>query len=513
MRLLLVLLACSVLACAQTHTFPAQDTNTSTNAFSGNPDFSGNPTSSATPAIANLNNIRFADQFAGANWCAKVAAADSDLGSGPGEIWINNAVGTSACAATWTLARNHVYRFTQGGTYNLCSSCSPGVTVPPGADNVTILAATQNGAANGTQLKWSGTGGTGFVIGGSSADTKFVAVQGIKFDFSGASGATTNGVQAVRAQGLKWHDNMIVGLLSTNGLTSLGDGLDILGTGNYIANVDIQNSYIQGNWTKGFYSNGPSLNTSDFHLFRHLSITRNSYQPGAGTIGFHWGNNSGDGQIAGIDVENYDTGYQIDGRLLYGIVRSENNTSGIIFGASSTSNMLWQQSAGDTMPIKYAGSFNSVFDPIGFTVAPTGGSFIQRNQQNGLVFSDLQAGSSSDQFECHRFLDKGGAVKWRLCKDTLNQFYIGDGTNIRFLLAGGTNDDTDLRAAGTGYVLLNVNGGTGGVAFKTSTFSNLGSVPVPGRAKYCLDCTTAAICAGSGTGHLAVSNGRNWTCQ
>lgn len=34
-----------------------------------------------------------------------------------------------------------------------------------------------------------------------------------------------------------------------------------------------------------------------------------------------------------------------------------------------------------------------------------------------------------------------------------------------------------------------------------------------GTVLWCADCTTAAICAGSGSGHLAVSNGTNWTCQ
>jgi len=44
-------------------------------------------------------------------------------------------------------------------------------------------------------------------------------------------------------------------------------------------------------------------------------------------------------------------------------------------------------------------------------------------------------------------------------------------------------------------------------------FASLGSVPVAGSFVYCSDCTTAATCAGSGSGHLAVSNGTNWTCQ
>jgi hypothetical protein len=54
-------------------------------------------------------------------------------------------------------------------------------------------------------------------------------------------------------------------------------------------------------------------------------------------------------------------------------------------------------------------------------------------------------------------------------------------------------------------------GGT--ITVLTSAFASLGAVPAAGIFKYCTDCTTAATCAGSGSGHLAVSNGTNWTCQ
>jgi hypothetical protein len=47
----------------------------------------------------------------------------------------------------------------------------------------------------------------------------------------------------------------------------------------------------------------------------------------------------------------------------------------------------------------------------------------------------------------------------------------------------------------------------------TVAFASLGAVPAAGIAKYCTDCTTAATCAGAGSGHAAISNGTNWTCQ
>lgn len=55
---------------------------------------------------------------------------------------------------------------------------------------------------------------------------------------------------------------------------------------------------------------------------------------------------------------------------------------------------------------------------------------------------------------------------------------------------------------------------SGGWTFTTVAFASLGSVPAAGvGTKYCTDCTTAATCAGAGSGHLAISNGTNWTCQ
>jgi len=73
----------------------------------------------ATLATANvkiLENVRLADQFAGADWAAKVNAADADLGATKGEIWVNQNAGTSATTAI-TLSDDHTLKFIQEGTY------------------------------------------------------------------------------------------------------------------------------------------------------------------------------------------------------------------------------------------------------------------------------------------------------------------------------------------------------------------------------------------------------------
>lgn len=58
---------------------------------------------------------------AGADWCAKVNAADTSLGSGRGEIWVSTAAGTSVCSGVATISSNHTLRFF-GGAYT--ASCS-----------------------------------------------------------------------------------------------------------------------------------------------------------------------------------------------------------------------------------------------------------------------------------------------------------------------------------------------------------------------------------------------------
>lgn len=47
---------------------------------------------------------------------------------------------------------------------------------------------------------------------------------------------------------------------------------------------------------------------------------------------------------------------------------------------------------------------------------------------------------------------------------------------------------------------------------KTTAFSSLGTVQAAGYVVYCVDCTPAPICSGSGSGALALSNGTSWTC-
>jgi len=53
----------------------------------------------------------------------------------------------------------------------------------------------------------------------------------------------------------------------------------------------------------------------------------------------------------------------------------------------------------------------------------------------------------------------------------------------------------------------------GEVRPKTYSFAVLPGTPAAGFFVYCTNCTPASACAAGGAGHMAVSNGTNWTCQ
>ena len=91
----------------------------------GTGGLAGNPGSGQTWEITptgqieakQLSQILFAENFPGADWCAKVTAADTSLGSGSGEIVLSTLAGTSACAAAPTISTNHVLHILPGN-YN-----------------------------------------------------------------------------------------------------------------------------------------------------------------------------------------------------------------------------------------------------------------------------------------------------------------------------------------------------------------------------------------------------------
>lgn len=144
--------------------------------------------------VGNLNNIRFADQYPGSDCGAKINAADTEIGSAAGEIWVNN-----ECGLTWStpvnLSSGHVLRFGQGGTYSL----SGGITM---AGNSMLTGVTSAMATNTTPAVMlqmaNGENFSGLVtVKGPHAVIQDIAVDGNKaHNPTGGSGIVVNGSSA-----------------------------------------------------------------------------------------------------------------------------------------------------------------------------------------------------------------------------------------------------------------------------------------------------------------------------
>lgn len=91
------------------------------NPLTNQPDCTGATTVNAT----TINSIRIASSFAGSDCGAKINAAVTNLGGSPGEIWVNQACGTTWTTAV-TIPAKVVLRFIQGGTYTISALITNG---------------------------------------------------------------------------------------------------------------------------------------------------------------------------------------------------------------------------------------------------------------------------------------------------------------------------------------------------------------------------------------------------
>jgi hypothetical protein len=96
-------------------------------------------------------HIVFAEDFGGANWGLKVAAAFASFSGQPGEVWVSQAAGTSALSADLTIPANSVLKFFQGGTFDLGTHR---IIVPGSNPNVSIIGSS---AWAGVNLTYSGS--------------------------------------------------------------------------------------------------------------------------------------------------------------------------------------------------------------------------------------------------------------------------------------------------------------------------------------------------------------------
>jgi hypothetical protein len=356
--------------------------------------------------------------------------------------------------------------FLPGGTYNIGTT---GLSVPAGKRGVRLVGASRIA----TYIRYSGTG-YALTVGASTADTGDFHLEDLTIDLaSGPAGA--GGLKVIRSQDGTIRRVWVQGRVSGS---DSGTGIYFDGTGNWVGNYTLDLVRVNGNFAKGVYCDGPGVNTANHFDLRQLSIARTTVKPGTGSIGLHWAANAGDGAMLVPDVENYDTGYQIDGRYMNGPIRSENNTVAVAFGAASTSNTLWHQGFSNTTTATYAvgQSFNSLFDPAGFNLAlnngATNGAINYRENTDHGFDMQLRAGVATDQTVRLVFMEKGGNPTHRFGKNQFNQFVINDQAGFTRLSIGGyfvANDGVDIRGIGTGAIKLNVGDvsgqGTGGTTF------------------------------------------------
>lgn len=116
---------------------------------------------SAIENCKNLDTVRCADQFAGADWIAQVNAANTDCGASACEIWVTGNVVAGTASTTLTLSTRHTLKFL-GGTFSFSSTlnlnntysdidCVNGSTLSyTGATNAISIT---NGSGNITQLR------------------------------------------------------------------------------------------------------------------------------------------------------------------------------------------------------------------------------------------------------------------------------------------------------------------------------------------------------------------------
>ena len=193
------------------------------------------------------------------------------------------------------------------------------------------------------------------------------------------------------------------------------------------------------------------------------------------------------------------------------------NLAGNVIGTSATFTGAWVQLAvnsnsfyggthldvsGATGSITYGNTFDSSITSHFF---PSGAIL---NQGADTITSDPPSVLSTNGWKEVYYTAAGAKIAFGLAPNT--GYFRGD----HFYCWGNTNpngDGTTSSADTAGKACVDLN--LGEIRPSVKTFSTLPGVAPSGYSIYCSDCTTAATCTSGGSGHMAVSNGTNWTCQ
>lgn len=279
-----------------------------------------------TTTVQKLNNIVFADEQTGADWGAKVNAADAALGATAGEIWISQAAGTSAPAANVVISAKHVLRFIQSGGYSLGTHS---IVVSGGASDSAVI-----GSPAGTLLTYTGSG-SAIVVGTTSTDTLRVLIQNIQLQLQGAA-STAVGISCFRSWWPIVRDCMVL----SNNLGSVVNGQTAMlfdGTGGQSVYVNIQAPIIAGSFTNGIvFQNLGGLDSSI--IGGSLNCETVTVQSGSTAISYD--STCGANRILSTDMEGWGTAIYCNGQANLFNARTELCNINVNFDTSSRGNFF-----------------------------------------------------------------------------------------------------------------------------------------------------------------------------
>lgn len=282
----------------------------------------GNQPFTGTVLSKNISSVRYADQFSGVDWGAKVAAALADLGSGPGEIDASRFTTTQAISAQLNLnVSNVVIKL-------------PPVVINLGANSIVIPAGTNNVALEGrlpyivgTRFSYTGSG-VALKVGDSTADTNGFVGKNLNIDI-GAAGSAAIGIQLNRAVAYVLEYPSVFGLASANTQKLI----DLEGGANFTGGVIWQPSPNNGN-DGIFFGKNANANWI-MGGFASMLATSN-------VLNFDGGGVNCDGnRIWGIDCENANIAIRLDFATNNRIdIRAETVTTTVSATANSAKNRV-----------------------------------------------------------------------------------------------------------------------------------------------------------------------------
>jgi hypothetical protein len=422
------------------------------------------------------------DQFAGADFGAKLAACLSNLDSTYGGTCdARNFTGTLSMGSNLTITTANATVLLPCATISTANQ----VIVTAGTRNVSLRgcasrgASTASGSEGGTVFLYSGTGAM-VQVGDSTyaADTQGFHMDNAVINTTAASSSTAQGLTAYRTQEMDLESLYFLGNSTQTGMT-----LD--GTGNYTGGTFLDNAF-NGFQTAvnaiGHQTTNSAttdwMNASTF-VRLHIDCPTSGGSPISGTYGINL--QQGDGNtFTGGDVEGCATamhlGTNAQNNTIVGL-RNENSTNQVVADAGSAYNNWMTGGTMFTGKLTDNGTRNSFLDTFHRSFNGLNGDWYG-SQKDATVTNHyrLGIGTGNERGLLNRYQTDYG-YRWTMGLSDATagaQFYqILDELNNVYRLSIGqynngqssTNNQTVINAAGTGAIILNGsnNSGTGGV--------------------------------------------------